>query len=73
MTNFYPPPHPVPFHPGFEPVPPPPPPPPPPVKHPDLWGDYDCYSRKEIDDLLAATLAAAKKYTDEKIAEIVNG
>lgn len=63
------PPPPFPFHPGFAPMPPRPCPPPPP-RHPDLWGDADGYTRKEIDEADARTLAAAKKYTDEKIAEL---
>lgn len=54
--------------PGFAPMPPAPIPPLPP--HPDLWGDADGYTRKEIDEADARTLAAAKKYTDEKISEL---
>lgn len=59
-------PHPFPLPLGLAPMPPRPCPP----RHPDLWGDADSYTRKEVDEADARTLAAAKKYTDEKIAEL---
>lgn len=46
------------FHPGFAPMPPAPCPPPPP-RHPDLFGDADGYTRKEVDDLVDRKIAAS--------------
>ena len=72
MMNFYQHSVPVQFHPGMPPAPPPPPPPSP-VRHPDLFRDIDTYSRREVDSIVDAMLAAAKAYTDEKIAEAISG
>ena len=44
-----------PIHPGVAPMPPSPCPP----RHPDLWGDSDGYSRKEVDDLVDRKIAAS--------------
>jgi hypothetical protein len=43
------------------------------VRHPDLFRDIDTYSRREVDSIVDAMLAAAKAYTDEKIAEAISG
>lgn len=54
------PPHCFPFfppHPGIAPMPPAPCPPPPP-RHPDLFGDADGYTRKEVDELVDRKVAA---------------
>lgn len=60
--------NPYPFPPGFAPMPPAPCPPPP-SRHPDLWGDSDGYSRKEVDDIVARILARATTYTDESVTD----
>jgi len=54
------------FHPAMAPFTPRPcpPVPPPPARHPGLYEDMDGYTRKEIDDADARTLASAKGYAD---------